>query len=203
MRSDKVLARLIKLWISVWNLVLEEKRHAETVTAVLQKIIFEERGYPLCKNWPEICKLGEEDSFHLIMIAVATVDLYQRDERVEQLVAAFPQCFCSTQTYGPYPLSVIRANAERMKRQRGEGSGGGDHPISYGAFPADVPLLGFDKFGNNQVGSDLSLLPSSIDPRIEQGEVVSWEDKNFVVLENNDDCEELWLVPAELIRVDL
>jgi hypothetical protein len=91
MRSDTGFERLFKLWISVWSLVLEEKRHLETVTAFLQKIVFEKQGYPRFKNWTEICKLGQTN--HMLMMAVASIDLTVNNNRVHQLISAFPQCF--------------------------------------------------------------------------------------------------------------
>lgn len=200
MRSDTTFERLTKLWISLWNLVLEEKRHLETVAATLQRIVFEERGFPRFKNWPEICKLGE--THHLMMLAVATADLSQFDERVEQLIAAFPQCFSNEEVAGPYPLSLIRAKAEKEGRRQGS-THGWDFPQSYDAIPSHIPLHGFDKFGRNQAGLDGPRLPDGIDPDTPQGGIVTWEGKEFVVLENNERCEELWIAPAECVRVDL
>lgn len=192
--------RVVKLWISLWNLVLEERRHLETVTALLQRIVFEERGYPRFRNWPEICKLGE--THHLMMMAVATVDLSQGDERVQQLIAAFPQCFSDEEVKEPYPLSLIRAKAQ--ENGTGEGSTHGeDYPVSHSAIPGCIPLQGFDKFGNNVANLDGPRLPEGIDPDAPQGTIVIWEGKGFVVLENNEGCEELWIAPAECIRVDL
>ena len=200
MRSDTTFERLIKLWISLWNLVLEEKRHLETVAATLQRIVFEERGFPRFKNWSEICKLGE--THHLMMLAVATANLSKRDERVEQLIAAFPQCFSHEEITGPYPLSLIRADAEKEGRRQGS-THGGDSPQSYNAIPGHIPLHGFDKFGRNQAGFDGPRLPNGIDPNTPQGGIVMWEGKEFVVLENNESCEELWIAPAECVRVNL
>ena len=200
MRSDATFERLVKLWISLWNLVLEEKRHLETVTASLQRIVFEEQGYPHFKNWPEICKLGE--THHLMMMAVATADLTQRDERIEQLIAAFPQCFNYEEVVGPYPLSLIRAEAEKEGNRQGS-THGGDFPQSYDAVPGHIPLRGFDKFGKRQAGFEGPILPDGINPDAPQGSTVIWEGKEFVVLENNESCEELWIAPAECVRVDL
>ena len=199
MRSDTTFERLIKLWISVWNLVLEEKRHLETVTALLQKIVFEERGYPRFKNWPEICRLGETQ--HLLMMAVATIDLSKDDQSLQQIIAAFPQCFSHEEIMGPIPLSVIRAKAEENGPH--EGPNEADYPEAYDAIPKHIPLRGFDKFGRNQACLNGPTLPKDINPDAPQGATVRWEGKEFVVLENNQSCEELWIVPAECVRVDL
>lgn len=192
--------RLIKLWASLWNLILEDKRHMETVIATLQRIVFEERGFPRFKNWSEICKLGE--THHLMMLAVATIDLSKRDERIEQLIAAFPQCFSYEEVAGPYPLSLIRVDAEKKGRREGNPHGG-NFPKSYDAIPNHVPVHGFDKYGNNAANLNGPRLPDGINPDTPQGDIVVWEDKEFVVLENNESCEELWIAPAECIRIDL
>lgn len=201
MRSDVTYERLTKLWISLWSLVLEEKRHLETVIALLQRIVFENRGYPNFKNWPEICKLGETQ--HLMMMAVATVDLSKRDERIEQLIAAFPQCFSHEEVVGPCPLSVIRAIAQENGRREGNNDKAGDFPQSYNAIPNHIPVIEFDKFGEDPATLNLPILPDGIDPSTKQGSAVVWEGKDFVVLENNESCETLCLAPAECIRVDL
>lgn len=195
MRSGATFERLVNLWVSLGNLVLEDKLHLETVIASLQQILFKRHGYPSFKNWPEICKLGE--THHLLMMAVATTDLSQRDETVEQLIAAFPQCFSYEEFAGPYPLSLIRAEAEK------EGSHCGDLPQSCQVVPGHVPMQGFDKFGNRVAGFEGPILPESIDPNSPQGSIVIWEGKQFVVLENNDGCEEIWIAPTECVRVDL
>jgi hypothetical protein len=199
-RNNITFERLFKLWTSVWGLVLEEKRHLETVTALLQRIVFEERGYPHFKNWPEICKLGETQRF--MMLAVATVDLSILDEKTHQLIAAFPQCFGPEEIAGPYPLSLIRADAEKagLREKYKEGAGS---PISYRVVPSYIPLQGFDKTGNSEAGFEGPILPKDIDSDTPQGGLVTWEGKQWVVLENNESCQELWIAPAECIRVDI
>ena len=73
MHSDTGFERLIKLWISLWELVLTGKRHLETVTTLLQRLVFEHQGYPRFKNWAEICKVGEVSQ--MMMITLASLDL--------------------------------------------------------------------------------------------------------------------------------
>jgi hypothetical protein len=60
----------------------------------------------------------------------------------------------------------------------------------------------FDKFGENVASLNGPKLPDNISPNAKQGEIVTWEDKQCVVLENNESCEELSVAPAELIHVD-
>lgn len=202
MRNNITFERLFKLWTSVWSLVLAEKRHLETVTALLQRIVFEERGYPHFKNWPEICELGKTQRF--MMMAVATVDLSVLDDRTHQLIAAFPQCFGSEEVAGPYPLSVIRADAEKAGlRERYKG--GANSPISYDVIPRHIPLQGFDTSGDgvSDAGFEGPVIPEDIDPLTPQGSIVVWEGKQWVVLENNTSCQEFWIAPAECIRIDI
>ena len=200
MRSDTDYGRLMKLWISLWTMVMEEKRHLETVVATLQRLVFEKQGYPQYKNWAEICKLGEID--HLMMMAVATLDLNTRTTAIEQIIAALPQCFSETEINGPYPLSLIRQRA--LELAPGYPDSAPLHPESWHAIPADVPLQGFDKtFDKTDIDPLGTLLPDGIDPNTPQGGKVIWEGREFVVLENNMSCQELWVAPAECIRVDL
>ena len=201
MRSDTTFERLLKLWISVWNLVLENKRLLETVAAALQRIVFETKGYPRFKNWPEICKLGR--THHLLMMTLATVSSTKLDEYCQQLVAAFPQCFSSEEVAGPYPFSVILERARGNGKKEANSDFGADFPVSYGAIPENVPIQGFDKFGNNKANLEGPLLPKEINPDAPQGSTVVWEGAEFIVLENNGSCEELWLAPSECFRVDL
>ena len=200
MSSGNAYERVFKLWISLWNLVLEDKRQLETVTTTLQRIVFEERGYPHFKNWPEICKLGETD--HMLMMAVATIVSYSDDENVQNLIAAFPKCFSYDEVIGPHPLSLMLDEAEKNGAEQGS-KNGRDYPFSYDAIPEWIPLQGFDIYGNRRANFDGPKLPEGINPHAQQGEIVEWEGKKFVVLENNDSCEEIWLAPAECVRADL
>lgn len=191
MSSSNQHERLFKLWISLWNLVLENKRHLETVATLLQRIVFEQRGYPKFKNLPEICKIGETD--HLIMTMLATADISRPNEITRQLMSAFPQCFAEEEVAGPYPLSVIMDKAFEEGQSLNAGS---DLPYSCGVIPDHIPMLGFDKRGNMGGPS----LPSSISPDLSQGTIVTWEDRKFIVMENN--YEQIWLAPAECILID-
>jgi hypothetical protein len=197
MRSDISFQRLIKLWISLWSLVSEGKRHLETVTMLLQRIVFEKQGYPRFKNWPEICKLGEVDP--MLMAAVATVKLSNPDDRIEQLIAAFPECFTDKEIAGPVPLSAIRRSAQLKGRKEHGAENGRDFPVSFEAVPAYIPLQQFD-WNDDRSGIPL---PESIPKNAPQGSIVTWEGKQFVVLECNIECRWLHVAPAELIRVDL
>ncbi|MEZ4156698.1 MAG: hypothetical protein R3B52_01850 [Candidatus Paceibacterota bacterium] len=137
------------------------------------------------------------------MMAAAAVDLDRRDARVEQLIAAFPQCFSHEKTgIGPYPLSVLRADAEAVARRQ-RVTNGGDSICSFECAPPDLPVFGLDKYGNNVANINGQRLPEGIDPDTPQGGIVVLYGTEFVVLENDMDNEELWIAPAECIRVDL
>ena len=201
MHNDTTYERAFKLWISLWNLVLEDKRHLETVTALLQKLVFNTSNYPRCKNWPAICNIENP----LMRMTLATLDMKIDDEQRHRIVAAFPECFGYEETHGPYPLSMIRADAERNARTifDSENDGCALLPVAYEAVPNDVPLQGFDKFGNRRANFEGPRLPDGIDPNAPQGSSIEWNGKKFVVIENDFDSEELWIIPAECVRVDL
>ena len=205
------LDRILKLWISLWTLVLEEKRHLETVCAVLQRAVFNMKGVPRYKNWAVICELGRSDP--LMMMVLSTLDMSKaEDPLVTDIIAAFPLCFATVKCgNGPYPLSVIRAKAADVKRlqidpTRYEAGYGADHPVSNKGVPDDVPVHGFDKGNAAELASfDGPMLPEELVPFKDaiQGQKISWGGKEFVVLENNIDCEEFYIAPAECIIVDL
>ena len=184
MHSDNGFERLVKLWISIWSLVLERKRHLETVTALLQRIVFEERGYPRFKNWGAICKLGKTD--HLMMMAVATIDLSCKDARIQQFIAAFPECFSYEETHGPYPLSLILTEAK-------------ERDFFQEAIPEWMPVQPFKLDAVKDL--DFPVLPAQIDPHAGQGDVVVWGRKSFVVLYSDND--EIWIAPTECIDIDV
>src|ERR1700722_11798266 len=133
MSSDNY-ERVVKLWISLWNLILEDNRHLASVAATLQKLVFEKQGWPGYKNWPAICKLGKRD--RLMMLAVATLNMHRTDEQVHNIIAAFPECFSDIETQGPIPLSVIRAKAVEIKTASGEDrvESAADFPESWGVI---------------------------------------------------------------------
>ena len=90
MSSDATYARLVRLWVSLWAMVFDNKRHLETVTALLQKLVWELTGKrPTHHNWPEICRVGMHN--HLMMMTVATLNLGAYDSTTEQIIAAFPE----------------------------------------------------------------------------------------------------------------
>lgn len=209
MSSDATYERLVKLWISLWNLVLENKRHLQTVCAALQKLVFEKQSWPRYKNWSEICKLGHfpEPGQHPLMMAVlATLDLENRNEVTEQIVAAFPQYFSDKPTKGPFPLSYIRRlGGELATRKQVSYLSGANLPVSHGVPEVlGIPEWWFGITPEATANYRIPPLPESIPADSKQGDIVEWEGKRVVVLEvnRNEDVDIMHIVPAELIDVN-
>ncbi|MDD4900615.1 MAG: hypothetical protein PHS62_00680 [Patescibacteria group bacterium] len=147
------------------------------------------------KNWKAICKIADTH----VMWALAMLDVNSTIGR--KFVRRFPEYFTKKKQAGPYPLSLMRA-AGLEKGCRDGSDSGDDHIVSYDAVPEGIPVQTFDKFGRNVAGLNGPKLPSEISPDAKQGEIVTWAGKQFVVLENNNSCEELSIAPAELVAVD-
>ena len=109
--SNGTLERVFKLWIQLWELVLEEKRHLDAVCAVLQNLVFEFNGYPEFRNWEEICKLSD----WCLKMALARADLASPEGK--RLQALFPECFTHEKNRGAISLSILQ------EWSRAEGTG--------------------------------------------------------------------------------
>jgi hypothetical protein len=147
------------------------------------------------KNWKTICGITDKH----FMWAIALLD---RTSDFGKMVAErFTEYFTDEQQIGPYPPSLMRKTAQE-KGYPGGSDHGEDLIVSNDAVPDGVPIQTFDKYGKNVAGLDGPLLPTEISPDAKQGDIVTWEGKRFVVLENHIDCQELSIAPAELIAVD-
>ncbi len=206
--GSKGFDSIVKLWISLWHLILEDKRHYESVRATLQSLVFGATKWPTFKNWAAICEIGRSDP--LMMMVLATLDLsdIEKDPVVANIVAAFPTCFSEVKCgNGPYPLSVIRADAaagcRSSDRSCPEGAGC-DYPVAHDAVPDDVPVQVF-YWGKGRSDYDIPNLPEELvsQKNLLQGSTLNWGGKKFVVLENNDGMQEIAIAPAECIAVDL
>ncbi len=196
------LDRIVKLWISLWNLVLENKRHYESVCTVLQRLVFESSGWPKYKNWRVICDIGQSN--RLMMAVLATLDLSKEDDPVAQnIIAAFPGCFSTTEVQGPVPWSAMIAYTID-KSEHNEP----DFMEVYGT----ISHFGLPKITlGDEEGSDFSFpdeddFPYGKDTPI--GTVVEFMGERFVVVENRLDglCysdPDMTLVPAECIALNL
>jgi hypothetical protein len=147
------------------------------------------------KNWKAICQIPDTH----VMWALALLDM--DSDLGRKFVERFPEYFTQDEQAGPYPLSLMRVAAQKEGRRQGSDHGE-QNIISYDAVPNGIPTQGFDKYGRSVANFDGPKLPAEISPNARQGEIVTWEGKQFVVLENNESCEELWLAPAELVHVD-
>lgn len=150
---------------------------------------------PMYKDWRTICQIPDTH----VMWALALLNM--DSDLGRKFMERFPEYFTTQEQAGPYPLSLMRSAAH----EKGLGDGiahGEDHIISYDAVPIGIPVQTFDKYGSNIASLNGPKLPAEISPDAKQGEIVTWAGKRFVVLENNDGCEELSIAPAELVAVD-
>lgn len=207
MNSDNAMyERAFKLLASLMELILHNKRHLALVCAALQRLVFESLGWPTYKNWPVICKIGRTD--RLMMIVLATLDLSKpNDPAVQNIVAAFPQCFSDKKVQGPVPWStMLEHTAKRSDRSepnfmRTYGT------ISYFGLP--MLVLSDDADIRKR---DASVFPCPDDAWCGKdspiGTTVEFMGKRFVIVENRLDGfsygdPDMTLVPAECIALDL
>ena len=214
MSSGNSLDRVLKLWISLWHLVLENKRHLETVCAVLQKLVFDQTDYPKYKNWKAICEVGKSD--HLMMMVLATLDLDSDDDVVLNIIAAFPDCFCKEQQQGPIPWSTLKQDC--VQRAINDNGPGWDPPEEndpnwrymmecHGTLVAfGLPYQEFFLFeeGIDQGCAErgVLLLPEEIPADVTVGTTLEWQGRKWIVVENRQaggDNDDICVVPAECI----
>ncbi len=201
--------RIVKLWISLWTLVLEEKRHLESVCANLQKLVFEKKGWPKFKNWPAICELGKKD--RLMMMVVATLDLANKNESTQRIIAAFSECFSETEVRGPIPWSILQHTGSQSAGEYGaRESSGKDLLITFGALEKfDIPYQIFYYFPDRISDGDRKegVLPitdelSEEDPTV--GRLIKWRGKSWVIVEDGHDADpaSLGIAPVECIDLN-
>lgn len=148
------------------------------------------------KNWKAICSIQEP----ILRMALALLD--PDSEIGKRIMQQLPEYFTESDQSGPYPLSFILALAHREGLK--EGSNYGElHPASFDAIPEDVPTVTFDIYGDNLTSAFFDKLPDGIDPDAKQGDIVTWNGKEMVVLENNESCCEMTLAPAECVDANL
>lgn len=195
---DSTFERFVKLLSSLTQLVVGSQRSLNIVCTTLQSIVFEETGQiPPYKDWKQICKLGEFNWFAMMGIATLDATIEGRVDinnwRVQQIIAAFPECFSIDKVIGPTPLSVLMHKREELYKN-GEGRYNAAHELGL-----PVEQFGFDEEHVRMNKEFLSFLPDSIPPGSKIGDIVTWNKKKFVVVHEDDD--ELYVTPAELIDV--
>ncbi len=201
MHSDKGFERFCKLLSSLFTLVVGEKRHLETVTALLQRLVFEKTAWPKYKNWPEISKLGRT----MVMATIATLDL-EKDAHAQSVIAAFPQCFSDTEVMKSVPKSeIIRVARENAARSANSLSVGEEKPVSVDAlFALGIPYLTFNSGPAEKFDPAYPILPNEVlwgAGLDAQWNTLSFNGKSFIVAEDNSDDGLIHLVPAECIDV--
>jgi hypothetical protein len=147
------------------------------------------------KNWKAICQIPDTH----VMWALALLDM--KSDLGQRIAQQLPEYFTQEEQAGPYPLSLMRAKAQENGRRDGNNCGE-QFIVSFDAVPDGIPIQTFDLYGNNVAGLNGPKLPPEISPDTRQGEIVTWGGKQFVVLENNESCQELSIAPAELVHVD-
>lgn len=222
------LDRILKLWISVWKLVLEDKRHYESVCALLQRLVSEKTAWPKHKNWPVICQLGKTEP--LMQRIIQDLDISQITERNARIIAAFADCFSQAPVSG-IPLSVIIDHIveERIRDPDCEDEEGDVHVREHVQRGSSLVFLRkdgvsyIDDFGFPLTflydeGVDLThdaetegrgqvprfTCPNGISSTEASGwTMIVFQDKVYVVVEIDHDCQRLTIVPAEYIALDL
>ncbi len=148
------------------------------------------------RNWPAICEVGADN--RLLMTLLSTIDL--NTDRGLRLATVFPECFSDEPVQGPVPLSVLRHESFELYLKDYPGEAKDTVPISYNSLkPRGIPYIGFDINGRNVAAGDFPRLPEYIPKDSPLGAVVEHEGKQWVVVENNDSCEELFIAPLECV----
>lgn len=204
MSSDEKFERILKLWVSLWKLVLDEKRNLEAVCATLQNLVFESEGYPQFKNWEEICKLPDWCQ----RMALARVD--PNSDEGHRFQIAFPECFMwEDEDQGPIPVSIL------MEYSRKKGTGDGADGAKLLAFSGTLEdfkipyiLVFVDpdekrrEWCDTHVTYDEAIqmgLKEGIDMSF--GLVVKFKGQDYFVAEVSGDME-VCLVPVEKLILD-
>lgn len=165
----------------------------------------ETKECPKFKNWEEI---GEfKNSF--IRMGLATLDLNKPDKETKRIINAFPECFNYEEDKGIISLSIIRRRAvDSYRNQNKHADMSGEEraaslPVAYDAVPSHIPIQGFDKGNARDIAAQSLNLPMLPDELFgNQGDIVEWQGKRFVVLENNDELDEFYIAPIGCVSID-
>jgi hypothetical protein len=124
-----------------------------------------------------------------------------------RLITAFPECFTKTASAGPIPLSVLK-KAEEMKCQNNADWDAIDsYLVSHNVIGENgefnLPIISFahSEKVQKEFGCDYTI-PDKIGTEVKFGEIIQFEEKDLVVVENNAGG---WIecVPAECVTNDL
>jgi hypothetical protein len=207
--SNGSYERFGKLLATLGKLVLDDRRHLESVCAKLQSLVFDKYERPRSINWNAVrIVVGNRPEMAAIF---ANLDLNDSSEQTQRIVAAFADCFSEEEIKGPVPLSVIRARSLEKGREQSDGLGGHDdeyfssYPESYNVLQElNLPFTVYatDARAESRFNEGVRMLPKGIDPKAQQGETVQLRGRNYVVMENNQNgVYHLVLTPAEFVDV--
>lgn len=145
------------------------------------------------KNWPEICKIDN----HSLRLALSQIDAKQ--DLGIRLTTAFPECFTEGEDRGPVPLSSIVRKMHELC-----------HPselmIDDALKAMKVPFVRWSctegNYGEYFPKFTIGLLSDEFQEENDMnfGSTITIDGSEFVIV--TEPCEEVALVPAELILVD-
>lgn len=199
------LDTVVKLWIRLWTLILNERRHYESVRAILQRLVYEADGWPTFKNWPEICNLSKSNPY--AMMAIATMRMDIGDPIDTGLIAAFPQCFSEKKVQGPIPRSILHKEAIEEGARDDRETPHYDKPSCPDCYKVlekyHIPCQAFRLRGVKAPDSEhLPILPDEVPDDAKQWDTVTLGDRKLVVVEifpSQYKSVEIRLAPAECI----
>ena len=151
----------------------------------------------LFKNWRVIATIEDNN----LRLALSTLEVNSDIGR--RMMTQLPEYFTTERQAGPFSLAAMRQKAQKNGRRHRGLSQAGDHINSYDAVPEGLPVFGFaiDPGEEDRLVPVPADIKSQLTHAIKQGSSVRWNDKFFVVIELSD--YELWIAPAELVRVDI
>ena len=147
------------------------------------------------KNWKAICQIPDTHVMWALALLNMDSDLGRR------FMERFPEYFTQEEQAGPYPLSVLRMEAEENAARQGCPGMGANHLTTYDAIPSSMPILYFAEDDALKRYAEAKPLPPELRHADVVGTTYVWEDKEIVLIQYLDD-RQWWFVPAELIAVD-
>lgn len=195
---DATFERFVKLLQSLTQLVVTSKRALNIVCATLQAIVFEETGQiPAYKDWKQICKLGHFNWF--VMMGLFTLDATTEGKvdvnnwHVQQIIAAYPECFSFEKSDVRIPLSTWKQEFKKRMADNYQGS-----RLAYEIADGwDLPISPLSLTPESAARDEQLLAPDNVYRDAQFGDIIEWNGKKFFVAYNFGD--EYRLVPAECV----
>jgi hypothetical protein len=210
MSSDS-FERFGKLMAGLGKLFLDDRRHRESVNAVLQKLVWEKYEWPKSKDWNAIRYVAQINP--AMAGVLANLDIDNQSPITQQIIAAFPDCFREEPVTGPVPLSCIRAMAIKACKEQARTWELKDQdddywaslPQSFGVLnELNLPYVTYVTSSNADRYRELPMLPEpyrEFGPTAEQWCCWTIDGQTYLVAENNQNSgvEEIVLVPVEYL----